>query len=120
MTKEIKPIKTKQDYREALEAIESLFDSKPGTEAGNLLEVLSILVEKYENDHFTIDPPDPVEAIKFRMEQMGLERGDVVAAIGSRSRVSEVLSGKRGLTVKMIRNLHKRFGIPAESLIGSR
>lgn len=113
----IRPIRTFKDYKSALERIESLMDAKRNTPEMDELEVLSILVEKYEDEHFPIASPDPVEAIKFRMEQMGLSQGDLAEIIGSRSRASEVLRGKRSLTIKMIRALHKRLNIPAEVLI---
>ncbi len=113
----IHPIKNDRDYRSALLRIESLMDAKRNTPAMDELEILSVLVEKYEDEHFPIQSPDPVEAIKFRMEQMGLSQVDLAAIMGSRSRASEVLNGKRGLTIKMIRVLHDRLHIPAEVLI---
>jgi HTH-type transcriptional regulator/antitoxin HigA len=113
----IKPIKSKNDYNAALRKIESLMDSKRNSPELDELEVLSILVEKYEDEHFPISTPDPIESIKFRMEQMGLSQSDLVSVIGSRSKVSEVLSGKRGLSVRMIRALHDRLKIPADVLI---
>jgi HTH-type transcriptional regulator / antitoxin HigA len=117
MTMNIKPVKNERDYNRALKRIEALMDAEPGTQHMDELEVLSILVEKYEDDHFPIDAPDPVEAIKFRMEQMGLTRNDLVSVIGSRSRVSEVLSGKRDLSLRMIRALHVRLRIPTDVLL---
>lgn len=114
----LKPIKSKTDYRKALTLIEKYFEAKRGTAEADLLEILSILVERYEQEHYPIASPDPIEAIKFRMEQLGLSQKDLVEFIGSRSRVSEVLSGKRRLTVDMIRSLHHGLGVPAESLIG--
>ncbi len=113
----IHPIKTNKDYESALARIESLMDAKRNTREMDELEVLSVLVEKYEDEHFPISSPDPVEAIKFRMEQMGLSQSDLAGIIGSRSRASEVLRGKRSLTIKMIRSLHDRLNIPAEILI---
>ncbi|MEW6194200.1 MAG: helix-turn-helix domain-containing protein [Bacteroidota bacterium] len=110
----IKPIKTKKDYEATLEKIELLFDSKPNTPNGDLLDVLVTLVEAYEQKHFPIGPPDPIEAIKFRMEQLGIKQSDLAAAMGGKNRVSEILSGKRELTVKMMRELHKKFNVPAE------
>jgi len=113
----IKPIKNKKDYDGALKRIESLMDAKRNSPDFDELEVLSILVEKYEDEHFPIKSPDPIESIKFRMEQMGLSQSDLVPVIGSRSKVSEVLSGKRSLSVRMIRALHESLKIPAEVLI---
>jgi HTH-type transcriptional regulator / antitoxin HigA len=113
----IKPIKNKKDYDGALKRIESLMDAKRNSPDFDELEVLSILVEKYEDEHFPIKSPDPIESIKFRMEQMGLSQSDLVPVIGSRSKVSEVLSGKRSLSVRMIRALHDTLKIPAEVLI---
>jgi len=114
----IKPIKNKTDYNNALKQIDKLWNAEPNTSQGDKLEVLVTLVEAYEKKHFHIDPPDPIEAIKFRMEQMGLTQSDLAEAMGGKNRASEVLSGKRNLTLKMARELHKRFNIPAESLLG--
>jgi len=114
----IKPIKTERDYRTALKEIERLWDAKPNTPKGDRLEVLVTLVEAYERKHYKIEPPDPVEAIKFRMEQLGLKASDLAKILGGRSRVSEVLNRKRRLTVEMMRSLRKRLDIPAESLLG--
>ena len=113
----IKPIKTKKDYEEVLKKIESLFNAKPNTDAGDTLEVLVTLVEAYEQKHFYISPPDPVEAIKFRMDQLGLKQSDLADAMGGKNRVSEILNRRRDLTVKMMKELHRRFNIPAESLL---
>ena len=113
----IKPIRTKKDYNTALARVEKIWNSKQGTNQGNELEVLSILIEKYEKDHFEILPPDPVEAIKFKMEQMNLEKSDLAKIIGS-NRTSEILQGKRGLSIQMIRDLHSMLHIPTDSLIG--
>jgi HTH-type transcriptional regulator / antitoxin HigA len=113
----IKPIKTKKDYKAALEKIEELFEAKPNTPDGDLLEVLVTLVEAYEQKHFNIAPPDPVEAIKFRIEQLGLKQSDLSDAMGGKNRVSEILNRKRELTADMMRKLHKQFNIPAESLL---
>lgn len=115
----LKPIKTKKDYKAGLLAIDGLFDAKPNSLAANTLEILTVLVEKYEEEHFPIDAPDPIEAIKFRMEQLGLSPKDVVVYFGSKSRVSEFFQGKRGLTKAMIVSLHKGLRIPAESLLGA-
>ncbi len=114
----IKPIKTKKDYETALKFIEEYFDAEPKTPEGELVEVLSILVEKYEEEQFPIETPNPVEAIKFRMEQLGLSNHDIAELIGGRNRVSEIFSGKRNLTTGMIRNLCLNLQIPAESLLG--
>jgi HTH-type transcriptional regulator/antitoxin HigA len=114
---EIRPIKTKADYRAALNEIETLMSARAGTAAGERLDVLVTLVEAYEKKHYRFDPPDPVEAIKFRMEQSGLTPKDLVPMIGQINRVYEVLNRKRPLTLQMIRRLHRDLGIPAESLI---
>ncbi len=113
----IKPIKTKKDYRASLKKIEELFEAKPNTPNGDLLEVLVTLVEAYEQKHFNISPPDPIEAIKFRMEQLGLKQSDLSDAMGGKNRVSEILNRKRELTADMMKKLHKQFNIPAESLL---
>lgn len=114
---EIKPIKTKTAYRSALKEIESLMTARPNTAEGDRLDVLVTLVETYERKHFPMDFPDPVEAIKFRMEQMGLKPKDLVSMIGGLNRVYEILNRKRPLTLRMVWRLHKELGIPAESLI---
>jgi len=116
----IKPIKTKSDYRAALKQIESLMDAKASTSKGDRLDVLATLVEAYERVHFPMDLPDAVEAIKFRMEQSGLTAKDLEPVIGRMNRVYEVLSRKRPLTLRMIEGLHRKFGIPAESLLRQR
>jgi len=113
----IKPIKTERDYHAALKEIERIFDAAPGTREGDRLEVLTTLVEAYEEKHFHIPLPDPIEAILYYIETRGLTRRDLEPYIGSRARVSEVLNRKRPLTMDMIRSLHKEFGIPAEVLI---
>jgi HTH-type transcriptional regulator / antitoxin HigA len=113
----IKPIKTETDYQAALEEIERLFEAAPDTPEGDQLEVLVTLVEAYEEKHFSIPKPDPIEAILYHMESRGLTRRDLQPYIGSRARVSEVLNRKRSLTMEMIRNLHQGLGIPAEILI---
>ena len=112
----IKPIKNEQDYTDTLRKIESLMSAKPNTPQMDELEVLTTLIEAYEEQHYQIDAPDPIEAIKFRMEQEGLKQKDLVAIVGSKSRVSEILNKKRKLTIEMIRNLHKHLHIPIESL----
>ncbi|HVO74032.1 MAG TPA: helix-turn-helix domain-containing protein [Ignavibacteriaceae bacterium] len=113
----IKPVKTRKDYEEAIRKIDELFNAKPDTPDGDLLEVLVTLVESYEEKNYKIAPPDPVEAIKFRMEQLGLKQTDLAGAMGGKNRVSEILSRKRELTADMMRNLHKHFNIPTESLL---
>ena len=115
----IRPIKTEDDYQKALARLEMIFDSKKGTAEGDELEVLGILIEKYEEDHFPVDFPDPVEAIKFRMEQMGYSQKDLAKLFGLRSRASEILNRKRKLTLEMIRTLHENMRIPTEVLIQS-
>jgi HTH-type transcriptional regulator/antitoxin HigA len=114
---EIKPIKTEADYQAALEEVENLFEAAPDTPEGDRLEVLVTLIEAYEEKHYSIPKPDPIEAILYYMESRGLTRRDLQPYIGSRARVSEVLNRKRPLTMEMIRNLHKGLGIPAEVLI---
>ncbi|MBN8570985.1 MAG: transcriptional regulator [Ignavibacteria bacterium] len=113
----IKPIKTKKDYQKALINLEKVFDAKKGSKEGDNLEVLSLLIENYEKEKFKINSPDPIEAIKFRMEQMGYNQNDLTGMIGSKSRVSEVLNRKRKLTLPMVRKLHKKLNIPSEILI---
>ncbi len=113
----IKPIKTKSDYQAALKEIEQLLDSKPKTPQSDRLEVLTILVEAYEEKHYKIPLPNPVEAILYHMESHGLTRKDLVPYIGSRARVSEILNRKRPLSVDMIRKLNQGLGIPEEILI---
>jgi HTH-type transcriptional regulator/antitoxin HigA len=113
----IRPIRTNRDHARALKEIERLWNAKPGTPAYDRLDVLATLVEAYERTHFPVPALDPVEAILFRMEQQGLTRRDLEPLIGSRARVSEVLNHKRDLTLPMIRALHRKLGIPAESLI---
>ena len=114
---EIKPIRTKADYRAALKEIETLMAAEADTPEGERLDVLVTLVEAYEQKHFPMDLPDPVEAIKFTMEQKGLTAKDLVPMIGRLNRVYEVLSRRRPLTIAMIQRLHSGLGIPAESLI---
>src|SRR5882757_9429826 len=113
----IKPIKTKKDYEQALARLEVIFDAKKGTSKGDELELLGILIEKYENEKFPIDFPDPIEAIKFRMEQLGYTQTDLANVVGLKSRASEILSKKRKLSLDMIRQLHDRLNIPTEVLI---
>ena len=115
---DIKPVRTSKDHRAALAEVERLWEAKSGTPEHDRLDVLVTLIEAYEAKHHPIPPPDPVEAILFRMDQLGLDRKDLETLIGSRARVSEVLSGRRRLSLGMIRRLHGRLGIPAEILIG--
>ena len=114
---EIRPIRNQADHERALREIERLWEAAQGTPDGDRLEVLVTLVEAYERIHYPIDPPDPLEAIRFRLEQQGLDLRALVGVIGNRSRVYEVMRGDRGLSLSMIRRLHERFGIPAEVLI---
>ena len=112
-----KLIKSEADYEKALKRIDQIFDAEPGTPEADEHELIVALVELYENEHFPIEAPDPVSAIKFRMEQLNLTQKDLIPIIGSKSKVSEVLSGKRTLSLNMIRKLSSELGIPAEVLI---
>jgi len=114
---EIKPIKTEKDYEKALERLEYIFDAETGTKEGDELEVLSILIENFENEHYTIELPDPIEAIKFRMEQLGYNQKDLAEIIGLKSRASEILNRKRKLSLEMIRLLNKKMHISTSVLI---
>src|SRR6476469_6252271 len=114
---DISPIKNQRDYRKVLKEIEGLMMAKRNTPEGDRLDVLVALVEAWERKHYAFDLPDPVEAIKYHMEQNGLQPRDLIPFIGSRNRVHEVLNRKRELTLNMIRRLHQGLGIPAESLI---
>ena len=114
----IHPIKTESDYEQALSEIEQLWGAEEGTKKGDKLDILLVLIDNYENEHHPIDPPDPIEAIKFRMEQMNLSRKDLEKYIGPRGRVSEILNRRRSLSLNMIRTLHSQLHIPLESLIG--
>src|SRR3989442_10615986 len=116
-TSSVRPIRTKADYEAALAEVERLWGAKGGTPEGDRLDVLATLIDAYETEHYPMDPPDPVEAIKFRMEQQGLTRKDLEPLIGTRTRVSEVLNRKRSLSIGMIRRLHQALGISAEVLI---
>lgn len=116
----IKPIKTEADYNATLDEIEPLWGAPSGTPEGDKLDVLATLVEAYELKHHPIYPPDPVEAIKFRMDQLGMTRKDLEPYLGPRSRISEIFNRKRELSLTMIRSLHKRLGIPLESLIQNK
>ncbi len=113
----IKPIKTKTDHAEALRAIERLWGAEEGTAEGDRLEVLTTLAEAYEQAHFPIDAPDPIEAIKFRLEEQGTDKKALIGLIGSRTRVHEVLRRDRALSLGMIRRLNQTLNIPAEVLI---
>ena len=117
MAGELKPIRTESDYERALGEVESLWGARSGTPEGDRLDVLATLIDAYEAAHYPMDPPDPIEAIKFRMEQQGLTRKDLEPLIGTRTRVSEVLNRKRSLSIAMIRRLHEHLGIAAEVLI---
>ena len=117
MKGELKPIRTKADYKKALAEVERLWGTKSGTPEGDRLDVLATLIDAYETEYYPMDPPDPVEAIRFRMEQQGLSRKDLEPLIGTRTRVAEVLNRKRSLSIGMIRRLHDRLGISAEVLI---
>ena len=114
---EWKVIKTAKDYQQALRRMELIFDAKKGSRQGDELELLSLLIDNYEQEKFPIDLPDPIEAIKFRMEQLGYKQKDLALAIGLKSRVSEILNRKRKLTLDMIRKLHAALGIPTEVLV---
>jgi HTH-type transcriptional regulator / antitoxin HigA len=113
----IKPLKTKKDYNLAMARLEKIFDSKPGTPEGDELEILGILIDKYESTHYPVDFPDPIEAIKFRMEQLGYNQADLVNVIGFKSRVSEIMNRKRKLSLEMIRKLNSSLSIPTDVLI---
>jgi len=110
-------IKTEDDYNQALERLEIIFDAKKGSEEGDELELLGMLIDQYENEHFPIDLPDPIDAIKFRMEQMGYTQNDLAKIIGFKSRASEILNRKRKLSLEMIRQLHTSLNIPTDVLI---
>jgi len=110
-------IKTEEDYERALRRMEEVFDAPANTAEGDEAELLMLLIENYENEHYPIGPPDPIEAIKFRMEQIGMKKKDLAEVIGYKSRVTEILNRKRKLTLKMIRNLHEKLKIPYESLM---
>lgn len=113
----MKIIKTQAAYKKALKRIEEIFDAKPNTPKGDELELLSLLIDKYEQEKFPIEMPDPIEAIKFRMEQLGYTQNDLAKIIGLKSRASELLNKKRPLTLEMIRILHKKLRIPTQVLI---
>jgi len=115
--KNLKPIRSKAGYEAAMVEIERLWGARSGTPEGDRLDILATLVDAYENEHYPMDPPDPIEAIKFRMEQRGLTRKDLADILGSRTRVAEVLNRRRGLSINMIRRLHETLGISVEVLI---
>jgi HTH-type transcriptional regulator / antitoxin HigA len=119
MATEIKPIRNDKDYEAALAEVERLWGARSGTPRGDRLDVLATLIEVYEGERVPIDPPDPIEAIKFRIEQQGLTRKDLEEMNGTRTRIAEVLGRKRGLSIAVIRRLHDKLGIPAEVLIRS-
>ena len=114
---EWKVIKTERDYQKAMKRLESIFEAKKGSKDGDELELLSLLIDNYEKDKFPIELPDPIEAIKFRMEQLGYKQKDLAAIMGLKSRVSEILNRKRKLTLEMIRTLNQVLGIPTEILV---
>lgn len=113
----LKPIKTEADYRQALNRLDEIFDAISGTPESDEADILGLLIDDYENRHFPIEPPDPIEAIKIRMEEMNLKQVDLIPEIGGKSRVSEILNRKRRLTVEMIRNLTTRLNLSAALLI---
>jgi HTH-type transcriptional regulator/antitoxin HigA len=117
MASELKPIRTEADHAAAMAEVELLWGAKSGTPKGDRLDVLATLIEAYEAKHYPMDAPDPIEAIRFRMEQQGISRKDLEPMIGTRGRVSEVMNRKRGLTIEMIRRLHDGLGISADVLI---
>src|SRR5258708_34100580 len=117
---EIKPIKNERDYEQALRRVESLWNSPEGSPESDELDVLATLIEAYEREHYPLELPDPVEAIKFRLEQEGKDSRALIGVIGQRTRVYEVLRGKRSLSLNMIRQLHDKFGIPPSVLIHPR
>lgn len=114
---EIRPIRTEEDYRKALKRVGEIWDAQPGTKEADDLEVLLPLIESYEDVHYHIGPPDPIEAIKIRMKEMGLNRKDLEPCIGSRGRVSDILNRRRPLTLPMIRKLSEMLGLPCNALI---
>jgi HTH-type transcriptional regulator/antitoxin HigA len=114
---DLKPIRTEADYEAVFAEVERLWGAASGTPDGDRLDVLATLIDAYESEHHPMDPPDPIDAIRFRMEQQGLSRKDLESMIGSRTRVAEVLNRRRGLSINMIRRLHDRLGISAEVLI---
>ncbi len=116
---EVKVLKTEENYERALKRFEEVFHASIDSKEGDEADLLAVLIEKYENENYPIDPPDPIEAIKFRMEQLGMTRKELADIIGYKSRVSEIFSRKRKLNLKMIRSLHDKMKIPYESLISN-
>lgn len=116
---ELKPIKSEKDYRNALERLEIIFDAPIDTKEGDEAEILSMLIENYENEHYSIEVPDPIEAIKIRMEELNMQQKDLVGIIGGKSRVSEILNRKKRLTVDMIRELERVLQISASALVSN-
>ena len=116
---DIKLIKTQKDYQKALKHFDEVFNAKKGTKEADQAELLAILIENYEDEHYPIEAPDPIEAIKFRMEQLELNRSDLASVLGYKSRVTEILSGKRKLSLQVIRNLHDHLKIPYEALMAN-
>ena len=114
---EVKVIKTEEDYNSALKRLEEIFDAPVNSKDGDEAELLTVLIEKYEEEHYPIESPDPIEAIRFRMEQMNMNKKDLAEVIGYKSRVSEILNRKRKLSLNMIRQLHKKLHIPYDSLL---
>src|SRR5690554_2221614 len=119
MIMELKPIKTDKEYRDALERLEIIFDAPINSKGGDKAEILSLLIENYENEHYPIDAPDPIEAIKIRMEELNMRQKDLVGIIGGKSRVSEILNRKKKLTVDMIRDLERILQISASVLVSN-
>ena len=117
MMSELKPIRSEADHNRSMTELEGLWGAKEGTPESDRLDVLATLIDVYEAEHFPMDPPDPIEAIKFRMEQQGITRKDLEPLIGTRARVAEVMNRKRSLSIDMIRRLHKGLGISADILI---
>lgn len=115
----IAPIRNEKDYQKALVQLEKVFDAKKGTEQGDTLEILSILIDKYEKENYPIEMPDPIEAIKFRMEQMGMQSDDLIGVIGGKNKVVEILNKKKKLTVEMIRELERILNISASVLVNN-
>lgn len=115
----ITPVKSEEDYKKALKRLEKIFDAAPDTKEGDEAEILSLLIENYENQYYSIEAPDPIQAIKIRMEEMNLKQKDLVGIIGGKSRVSEILNKKKRLTVEMIRKLEKALHISASVLVGN-
>lgn len=113
----MRPIHTAEDYDNAMQRLEEIFDAVPGTPEGDELEVLGVLIDNYEKEHFPIGLPDPIEAIKFRMEQLGYNNSDLARVVGLKSRASEILNRKRKLSLTMIRRLHEQMNIPTDVLI---